>query len=77
MLNSLRIAGGYDTFRFRTEDLITEGIIESDKCGCCNWNVVFWYVLAKTVRSAKSLIRRGEAGLCGNCYSDMLAGVDP
>lgn len=72
-----RIEGEYYTFRFRTQDLIRESIIESDKCRGCNWNATFWYVLAKTERSAKRLIKKGEASLCGNCYSDMLAGVDP
>lgn len=77
MSKPFKIADRECTFRFRTEDLISEGVIESDKCGGCNWGVMFWYVVAKTARSAKSLIKQSEACLCGYCYSDMLAGIDP
>ena len=76
MSKTFKIADGECTFRFRTEDLVDERIIESDKCRGCNWAVTHWYVLAGTARSAKSLIKKGEAGLCGYCYSDMLAGID-
>ncbi|MDV3293467.1 MAG: hypothetical protein LYZ70_04275 [Nitrososphaerales archaeon] len=70
-----RISEGYRTYRFRSEDLVEAGIRENDKCGGCNWEVTFLYVMATSEKSAVKLLRSGDAGLCGNCYSDMLADV--
>jgi len=46
---------------------------EGAKCGGCNWPASHQYVLATTLKEAKALYRRGEAGLCGDCMSQMLA----
>jgi len=45
---------------------------EGAKCGGCNWEASHQYVIATTEKEAKALYRRGEAGLCGDCMSDML-----
>jgi len=42
------------------------------KCGGCNWESNPQYVLASTKQEALSLLKSGEAGLCGNCFCDML-----
>ncbi len=71
-----RIGAGYYTFRFKTIDLIVEGIVKNDKCKACNRNATFWYELARTESSGKELIKQDLGGSCGNCYSDMLAGIN-
>jgi hypothetical protein len=43
------------------------------KCGGCNWAVSRLYVLATSKKEAVRLFKRGEAGLCGDCFCDMLA----
>jgi len=46
---------------------------EELKCGGCNWRVSNLYVLARDVEEARQLLKRGEAGLCGDCFSEMLS----
>ena len=46
------------------------------KCGYCNWNVRNPYVLAESREEALSLLERGEAGLCGDCFCDLLIEMD-
>jgi len=52
-------------FRFHFEDEV--------KCGGCNWRTYNLYVLADTREEAKDLLRKGEAGLCGECMCDLLS----
>lgn len=43
------------------------------KCGGCNWKVSRLYVLANSKEEAVKLVKKGLAGLCGDCMCDMLA----
>lgn len=45
---------------------------EELKCRGCNWRVTNLYILAETPEQALRLYRKGEAGLCGDCYGEML-----
>jgi len=51
---------------------------EGTHCGGCNWEASIQYVIADTEKQARSLIKSGDAGLCGDCMCDMLseAGYD-
>ena len=46
---------------------------EEVKCGGCNWNVDRFFVEANTREEAVKLIVSGDAGLCGECFSNMLS----
>ena len=46
---------------------------EGVKCGGCLWRVHSLYVLAESEEEAWELYKHGEAGLCGDCFSKMLA----
>ena len=63
-------------FVFTAEELEDEGVEGAYdgrvKCGGCNWEVSRLYVLAENREQALQLIKKGEAGLCGDCMSDML-----
>jgi len=56
---------GLRVYRFSSE-------ARDGKCGGCNWSVDYLYVLAISEEEAEELLRKGEAGLCGYCLSDML-----
>lgn len=43
------------------------------KCGECNWEVTALFVRASTREDAVKLLVSGDAGLCGECFSGMLA----
>jgi hypothetical protein len=45
---------------------------EELKCGGCNWHVSNLFVLATNKKEALRMYRRGEAGLCGDCFGEML-----
>jgi hypothetical protein len=45
---------------------------EELKCRGCNWRVTNLYILAETPEQALRLYHKGEAGLCGDCYGEML-----
>jgi hypothetical protein len=45
---------------------------EELKCRGCNWRVTNLYILAETPKEAVKLYLEGEAGLCGDCYGEML-----
>jgi len=51
--------------------VVTDGE-EEVKCGGCLWRVSRLYVIAKTQKEAEELYEQGEAGLCGDCISDLL-----
>jgi len=42
------------------------------KCGGCNWEVSFLYVLAESEEEARRLYLGGDAGLCDSCIADIL-----
>ena len=46
----------------------------NSKCGKCNWETSEFYVLAKSDKEAVKLLNNGNAGLCGNCMSELLTG---
>jgi hypothetical protein len=46
---------------------------EEVKCGCCLWNVTRLFVLADSKEEAVELVKRGDAGLCGECFAELLA----
>lgn len=52
-------------FRFRYDDWV--------KCNGCRWHVENLYVIASNEDEAKRLLERGDAGLCGDCFSQMLS----
>jgi len=43
------------------------------KCNGCNWEVTRLFVRAENREEAEKLLISGSAGLCGECYSSMLA----
>jgi len=45
---------------------------EEVKCGGCNWRVSRLFVLAKSKREAVKLVKEGNAGLCAECFMDMI-----
>jgi hypothetical protein len=42
------------------------------KCGGCLWDVSRLYVLANSKQEAIRLVKKGEAGLCGECFMEMV-----
>ncbi len=42
------------------------------KCSGCNWEASFVYVLAQNESQAHELLKREEAGLCGECMCEMV-----
>lgn len=64
-------------FVFSADELEKEGIEDAYdgevKCRGCNWRVSELFVLAKTREEALQKIKNGEAGLCGECMSEMIA----
>ena len=46
---------------------------ETLKCGGCLWRTSAFYVLAESKEEALELIQKGEAGLCGDCFGELLA----
>ena len=46
---------------------------EEVKCGGCNWTVTKLYAIAGSRREAVRLAREGHAGLCGECFAEMMA----
>jgi hypothetical protein len=50
---------------------------EELKCGGCNWHVSNLFVLATNKKEALGMYRRREAGLCGDCFGEMLRGDMP
>lgn len=42
------------------------------KCSHCLWKVTRLFVLANSKEEAVMLVKRGDAGLCGECFSEML-----
>jgi hypothetical protein len=45
---------------------------EELKCYGCGWRVTNLYVLATSKSEAMSLYMSKDAGLCGDCFSEML-----
>jgi hypothetical protein len=45
---------------------------EELKCYGCGWRVTNLYVLATSKSEAMSLYMSADAGLCGDCFSEML-----
>lgn len=43
------------------------------KCGGCNWPTSSLYVRAETREEAVQLLRDGDAGMCGECFAEMLS----
>lgn len=64
-------------FRFSTEELEEyeddDGKINFGKCGKCNWEISFCYVLADSHEGAIQELIANKRGLCGECISDLLA----
>ena len=66
-------------FVFTAEELENEGVEGAHdgqvKCGGCNWRVTRLYALADSREEALQMIKNGDAGLCGECMSDLLTEV--
>jgi len=45
---------------------------DSVKCGGCNWETNKLFVLADSKDEAIELVKGGLAGLCGDCFCEML-----
>ena len=45
---------------------------ETVKCGGCLWRTSAFYVLAENKEEALELVQKGEAGLCGDCFGELL-----
>jgi hypothetical protein len=45
---------------------------EEIKCGGCNWRVTRLFVLAESKSDAVKLVKEGNAGLCGECFMEMV-----
>jgi hypothetical protein len=45
---------------------------EEVKCGGCNWAVTKLYVLAESRSEAVKLVKEGLAGLCSECFMEMI-----
>lgn len=43
------------------------------RCNGCNWEVTYLFVLSRNQQEARWLLKKGFAGLCGTCMSEMLA----
>lgn len=52
-------------FRFRYDGWVN--------CNGYRWSVQNPYVLADSEDEARKLLKRGDAGLCGDCLSEMLS----
>jgi hypothetical protein len=76
------------TFEFGVEDLVVI-LVESPeaeehirlgdevvKCNGCNWEVSKLFIRAETREGAVASPKQGDAGLCGECYAEMLAEDD-
>ena len=62
-------------FVFTADELEKAGIDAVDgevKCGGCNWRVSRLFVLADSREQALQMIKNGEAGLCGECMSELI-----
>ena len=74
MMNTMKL------YRFSAEELAEKEIADATddgvKCGGCNWRVSYLYVLANSKEEALKMIENGEAGLCGNCMSDLIVDED-
>jgi len=46
---------------------------EGWKCNYCRWPASHACVIADTEEEARRLIQNGEAGLCGECMTDLLS----
>lgn len=42
---------------------------DSRKCGKCNWETPYFYLLANSKKEAIKLLKDENAGLCGECMS--------
>jgi hypothetical protein len=51
---------------------IRDGNGDNLKCYGCGWRVTNLYVLAASKSEAISLYMSKDAGLCGDCFSEML-----
>lgn len=56
-------------FEFKSVDFGEDSV----KCGCCNWRMSKLFVLATSKEEAMELVKSGSAGLCGDCFSEMLS----
>ncbi|MFX1487027.1 MAG: hypothetical protein ACFFBS_08050 [Promethearchaeota archaeon] len=55
-------------------DIKIEQIMNSDefKCGGCNWKTGRFFVAAESEEEAIDLLKRGDAGMCAECFAKML-----
>lgn len=66
----------YEQFNTPENDQISFSEYEI-KCPSCGWVVSAVYVLASSYAEAERLIADGQAGICAECYADMLADRAP
>lgn len=45
------------------------------KCNGCNWEVSRLFVRAESRDEAEELLVSGDAGLCGECFSELLVEI--
>jgi len=46
---------------------------DDGKCGDCNWEVSYVYLMADTLDGAIEAFHENHRGLCGNCMCELLA----
>lgn len=66
----------YDRFQVPEEQRL-EFDEDEIRCSGCNWNAAAIYVLASSRAEAERLLVEGRAGLCAQCYVEMLASRTP
>lgn len=66
----------YDRFQVPEEQRL-EFDEDEIRCSGCNWNAAAIYVLASSRTEAEQLLAEGRAGLCAQCYAEMLASRAP
>jgi len=45
---------------------------EEVKCGGCNWDTTKLYVIANSKEEAVKLVKEGNAGLCAECFMELV-----
>ena len=66
-------------FKFIPESLLELSVeieqivnFEEFKCGGCNWRTGRFFVAAESEEEAIYLLKSGDAGMCADCFAEML-----
>jgi hypothetical protein len=69
---SASVVEGNQRFEGKRVFRLRDGNGDDLKCYGCGWRVTNLYVLAASKSEAISLYMSADAGLCGDCFSEML-----